>query len=529
MEMPPQHTEFVSPDYLPYIEENLFVMRIVCVLGFCIISLVSSAQTYLPPVFTDEPRLELLQKAFPYLDSTLIPLIQSKNIPGMAFGIIANGKLIYTKYYGKSNIEKNIPVGKNTAFRIASMTKSATAMAILQLRDAGKINLDAPVANYIPEMKLLKPITTDAPPITVRDLLTHRAGFPEDNPYGDRQLGDSEKELSQQLSAQISLSNAPGIAYEYSNLGFAMLGRIISNITKQPYQRYISEHIFKPLGMAHTYWDYTKVAEADLAYGYRWMNNNWEKQPLENDGSWGAMGGLITTLEDYTLYVNAHLQAWPVRNGAELLPLKRSSIREMHQPWNFGSLNTQYQFPSGKKTTLFGAYGYGLRVERDGFNRLYVGHSGGLPGFGSNWRILPEYGIGIIIFANSTYAPVSSLTIPILDSVLMLSGIKPRQLPASAILQQRQKELMTFLPNWKKGLTSPIFAENFFDDNPLDLLQANTNNRFDKIGKIVAVSDVVPENQLRGSFYISGEKNRVKVYFTLTPEKNPLIQQLTIE
>jgi hypothetical protein len=102
-------------------------------------------------------------------------------------------------------------------------------------------------------------------------------------------------------------------------------------------------------------------------------------------------------------------------------------------------------------------------------------------------------------------------------------------LPASAILQQRQKELMAFLPNWKKGVTSPIFAENFFDDNPIHLLQANTNNRFEKIGTIITVSDVVPENQLRGSFYISGEKNRIKVYFTLTPEKIPLIQQLTIE
>ena len=501
-------------------------MRLVYSITFCIFSLLSSAQNYLPPVFKDDNRSENLKKAFPFLDSTLIPLIQSKNIPGMAFGIVADGKLIYTKYYGKSNIEKNISVGKNTAFRIASMTKSVTAMAILQLRDAGKINLDAPVAQYIPEMKSLKPITSDAPTITVRDLLTHRAGFPEDNPYGDRQLGDSEKELTQQLSAQISLSNAPGIAYEYSNLGFAMLGRIISNITKQPYQKYISDHIFKPLGMLHTYWDYKLVPDADLAYGYRWMNNKWEKQPLEEDGSWGAMGGLITTLEDYTLYVNAHASAWPVRNGAELLPLKRSSIREMHQPWNFGSLNTQYQFPSGKKTSLFGAYGYGLRIERDGFNHLYVGHSGGLPGFGSNWRILPEYGIGIIIFANSTYAPVSALTIPILDSVLMLSGIKPRELPASAILKQRQKELMAFLPNWKKGLLTPIFAENFFDDNPIDLLQSNTNKYFEKIGNIVSVSEVVPENQLRGSFYIIGEKTRIKVFFTLTPEEKTLIQQL---
>ena len=117
-------------------------MRIIYILAFCFLTLVSAAQSYQAPVFKEDNRLALLQKAFPILDSTIIPLIKSKNIPGMAFGIVSDGKLIYTKYYGKSNIEKNIAVGKNTAFRIASMTKSATAMAILQLRDAGKINLD---------------------------------------------------------------------------------------------------------------------------------------------------------------------------------------------------------------------------------------------------------------------------------------------------------------------------------------------------------------------------------------------------
>jgi hypothetical protein len=116
-----------------------------------------------------------------------------------------------------------------------------------------------------------------------------------------------------------------------------------------------------------------------------------------------------------------------------------------------------------------------------------------------------------------------------LDSIVILSGIKPRQLPASTILQQRKKELMAFLPDWKKGLSAPIFAENFFEDNPMNLLQASTTNCFDYIGKIITVGDLVPENQLRGSFYISGEKKRIKIYFTLTPEKNPLIQQLTIE
>jgi CubicO group peptidase (beta-lactamase class C family) len=105
----------------------------------------------------------------------------------------------------------------------------------------------------------------------------------------------------------------PGVSYEYSNLGFALLGKIITNVSGKPYQQYINENILKPLGMKNTYWEYTKIPAEKLALGYRWQNNQWVIEPLLQDGSYGAMGGLITTIEDFTKYMDLHLSAWPAR------------------------------------------------------------------------------------------------------------------------------------------------------------------------------------------------------------------------
>ena len=130
--------------------------------------------------------------------------------PGLAFGIVVDGKLVYTGNYGYTDIEKKIPVTSSSLFRIASMSKSFTAMAILKLRDEGKLNLDDPAYLYIPELKNLKYPTADAPPITIRHLLTHGAGFPEDNPWGDRQLADTDKELMEFIGKADYLFQSPG-------------------------------------------------------------------------------------------------------------------------------------------------------------------------------------------------------------------------------------------------------------------------------------------------------------------------------
>ena len=116
-------------------------------------------------------------------------------------------------------------------------------MAILKLRDEGKLGLDDPAERYVPELKGLRYPTTDSPRITIRHLLTHSEGFPEDNPWGDQQLSESEAGLSRMLRDGIPFSNAPGIAYEYSNYGFAILGRVVSQVSGRPYRRVrLAEH-----------------------------------------------------------------------------------------------------------------------------------------------------------------------------------------------------------------------------------------------------------------------------------------------
>lgn len=509
-------------------------MRTIFLFSFLFTTTFVFAQTkaapiqYHTPAFTDPDRLEAIRKALPLIDKLYKDYAARICSPGFVYGLLVDGQLIGTGQTGFIQPEKNRKATTNSVFRIASMTKSFTAMAILQLRDAGKLQLDDPVSKYIPQFSKQAFPATDAPPVTIRHLLTHAAGFPEDNPWGDRQLAKSDVELLEFINSGIAYSNVPGVAYEYSNLGFTLLGHIIKKVSGLPYQLYINRHILQPLGMNNTYWEYTKVPSEGLAHGYRRVNGQWTEQPLQHDGAWGAMGGLLTTIEDFSKYMALHLSAWPPRSEKESAVLKRSSLREMHQPWNFNTLNASYTYPSGRACPTAFAYSYGLRWTKDCQSRVAVGHSGGLPGFGSNWQILPEYGIGVVCFSNVTYAPTTAINIQVLDTLIMLANLKPRQSKPSSILAQRQQQLVQLLPHWSGAETSGIFAENFFLDYFTDSLRKEATAIFEKAGKIVRVREMIPENGLRGSFIIEGEKKNIEVSFTLTPEAIPLIQEYRI-
>ena len=174
------------------------------------------------------------------------------------------------------------------------------------------------------------------------------------------------------------------------------------------------------------------------------------------------------------------------------------------------------------------AYGYGLSWTKDYAQRTSIAHSGGLPGFGSQWRIFPEYELGIISFSNLTYAPMGAINMKVLDSLLASTNIKPRAIPVSAILKQRQKELVGIIRTWNQAEKSGIFAENFFMDYFPAMLQKESDAIFKEVGEIQKVHEILPENQLRGSFRLECERGDVEVSFTLTPENPPLIQEFHI-
>jgi hypothetical protein len=200
----------------------------------------------------------------------------------------------------------------------------------------------------------------------------------------------------------------------------------------------------------------------------------------------------------------------------------------MQFPWNISGFSPNAKSPTGRANPFAAAYCYGLRWRKYADGTTAVGHTGGLPGFGSEWSIYPDYGIGVVSFANLTYANAGSINIQIADTLLRLSRIKPRELPASAILEQRKQDLVKLLPGWNNAQKSGIFAQNFFMDYFEEPLRKEATGIFNKAGKITSIGKVIPENQLRGYFVMEGEQANIRVSFTLTPEKPALIQEYHI-
>lgn len=399
-------------------------------------------------------------------------------------------------------------------------------MAILHLRDEGKLRLDDPINLYIPEMQT-RHLTQDSPTMTIRDLLIHSAGFPTDDPWADRKLEETEELLLAVLKDKLCFSNPSGIEFEYSNLGYTILGYLIQKITGIPYQKFIDTAICLPQGIKIC-WEYADVPQEQLAHGYSFKDEKWVKEPLLHDGMYGAMGGIITSIDSFARYVAIHQQAWPPRDDEELGPIKRSSIREMHQPWKFVKLETGVKYCNGDECSTVTGYGYGLKWLKDSLGRVFIGHRGGLPGFGSNWFFLPEYGLGIVCLANSTYADTSKINLDVLNKLLCEGKLQPRQLPPSNLLKDKQNKLIALFPNWE-NIPNGVFADNFFLDRALESIRQESKDLFSKVGMILSIGEVIAENQLRGHFVLKGENGDLQINFSLTPEHPCLIQEYQIK
>ena len=469
-------------------------------------------------------------------------------MPGAAWGIVIDGELAHTGVTGYRDVPSKAPVTADSVFRIASMTKSFTAIAILKLRDEGKLSLDDPAEQYVPEMKALVYPTSDSPRLTIRHLLSHAEGFPEDNPWGDQQLAETDERLSAMIRGGIPFSNAPGIAYEYSNFGFAILGRVVGNISRgtlggamsptAAYTQYVTEHVLKPLGMTSTTLEPSRVPADRLAHGYRWEDAQWKNEPLLANGSFGSMGGMLTTLSDLGRYVGAFLAAWPPRDGPETPPIKRSSLREMQQVSrpafavvSTAAPSTQSGFGGASPRVQLnaGGYGYGLRISQNCQFPTIVAHGGGLPGFGTQMRWLPEYGVGLIAFGNKTYTSWPPTFDAALAALARTGGLQPRAIEPSPALVSARDEVAKLIVKWDDGAADRVAAVNLFLDQSRDRRRAAIEELRVQVGACAAGSgfDRV-ENALRGDWTMTCERGRLKVAITLAPTMPPTVQFLSV-
>ena len=467
-----------------------------------------------------------IARALPEIDRIFADFQLDSHSPGMVYGIVADGRLVHVKGLGVQDMEQKRPVTPDSLFRIASMTKSFTALAILRLRDEGKLSLDDFAEKYVPEMRGWKYPTEDSPRIRIRDLLTHQAGFVTDNPWGDRQQVLPQADFTAMLKNGVPFSRSANMAYEYSNFGYALLGRIIANVTGMAYSAYVERTLLKPLGMTASGFEVTQAPIEKRALGYRWEDGQWKPEPVMADGAFNAMGGLQVSANDYARYVSFLLSAWPPRDGADAGPVKRGSVRMLATGSGLPNV-VQRPGSTGAAACRQGfAYGFAMRVAQDCEVGLTVAHSGGYPGYGSFVLLMPESGIGVFAFSNRTY---NSGTPPVWDAAMALrraGAIAGRAIPVSPLLAQGYAAVGRIYAAGDVMAAKDHLAMNFLMDQDAAGWASKLAAVKQQAGACATDAPVVPTGAMSGSFTWTCATGRVKGDVLLAPTATPTIQEL---
>jgi hypothetical protein len=241
------------------------------------------------------------------------------------------------------------------------------------------------------------------------------------------------------------------------------------------------------------------------------------------------MGGMLTSIRDLGKYVAVFLDAWPPRDGPERGPIRRASLREMQQAWRPSSTRVTRDAASGAIQLTAGSYAFGLNVTQTcDFNKV-IAHSGGLPGFGSQMRWLPDYGVGIIAFGNLTYTGWGRPVSDAIDRLARTGALQPREIQPSQALAKARDDVSKLVVKWDDGLADRIAAGNLFLDRSKDRRRKELDDLHATVGTCTAPDkfDIV-ENALRGQWTMNCERGKLQVSITLAPTMPPAVQLMTV-
>jgi CubicO group peptidase (beta-lactamase class C family) len=470
--------------------------------------------------------------------------------PGVAYGVLAGGRLVHSGGLGERWLGGPVP-DAGTVFRIASMTKSFTAATVLALRDEGALRLDDPAEDYVGELRGLRLPSADSPRPTIRQLLTMTGGFPTDDPWGDRQQGLDPAVFGALLRGGVRLAWAPGTRFEYSNLGYAVLGRVIEAVTGAGYADAVRGRILAPLGLASTGFEAAEFRPDRLARGYQRGASGWAELPFDGHGAFAPMGGIFSTVADLTRWAAGFAAAFPPGDGPpDGHPLSRASRRLMQLPqiaitgWSVGS------YPDAATIS----YGLGLFVEESPVHGTLVQHSGGYPGFGSQMRWHLATGTGAVVLGNGTYAAAGQLAAAIVTEVLRQLRSAPAtlaarpvpyvQVPAGSAVRgpapgdggpwpetvTAVAQVGQLLRNWDDELAGRLFTPNVAWDQPLASRREALRRVRERIGDFGPDPDRPPEFETpaRCRWWLRGERGSVQAEIGLAPLWQPLVQSLRV-
>lgn len=353
------------------------------------------------------------------LDVMVRQTAQAHHLPGLAVGIVEGDALIYTNTRGRADLDKDIPVTADTVFRIGSVTKTITAIGLMQLWEQGRFQLDDPINAYLRDFKV-EYAAANAAPITFRHLLTHRSGvgplrvMPDDlSKVGEiGELGAKPGEFSslaahytQRLLADVQA----GTKWSYDNHGYAVAGQLVEDISGQPFADYMEEHVFLPLGMEHSDYRLSSRVRGAFAQGYEVVLGGEAREIEYQEIIVAGAGSVFSSLNDMAKYVSALLK------GGVVI-----------QPETFKTITT----PHFQLDSRLPGQGLGFRLDRLGDHPV-MWHTGGWPGFVTMMVVAPEDNIGVLVLTNTTHMIPKKLGVDLLRGMLNLPDPEAGFVPAS--------------------------------------------------------------------------------------------------
>jgi CubicO group peptidase (beta-lactamase class C family) len=474
--------------------------------------------------------------------------------PSSVWGVFDRGGLVASG--GAGDRGDGTAPDADTVYRIASCTKSVTATTLLGLAAEGLLSLDAPITDFVPAFRAVRLPTADSPVPTVRMLLTMSAGFPTDDPWADRQESISDDELDDVLRAGLLFDSVPGTRFAYSNLGYALLGRVVAVAAGAPFTTVATDRVLRPLGLDDTVFA-AEDSHGHVVTGYRRHGEVWEALSTPGPGAFSPIGGLFSTVRDLAAWAGwlaaafdgttppfaagrAATGAAPL-DGPAAGPLSTADRRALQQAMRMIPAES---LPGSSRAT---GYGFGLFVEHDPVVGSIVSHSGGYPGFSAHMRWSVSTGIGVVAFENATQAKVSAAATRAHDLVLRdvlsarpvpASPAPASPAPASPVLagpvlpetRAAQAAVTSLLADWDDDRAAAICAPNVPMDVPWDRRRAAVHAAVAAVGADLGAAAVAEESStpthLR--WWLPGAHGRLRVEIRLAPLAAGLVQTLTV-
>jgi CubicO group peptidase (beta-lactamase class C family) len=365
--------------------KRLLIGSLIIASGLTLIRKLFTSQSPGNPVTTDT--------SYDAIDTYIEEQVRHLSIPGVSMAIVEGDRLVHYRRFGRAHSNAEAPT-LQTPFFIGSVTKSITALAIMQLVEAGKVELDAPVQRYLPWFHLADRAASSQ--ITVQHLLNHTSGLSMlqgQQILSELDEGPHATESQLRALATAKLSSPAGEKFAYNNTNYNLLGSIIEAASGESYPDYVQEHIFDPLEMWHSYFSKAVAQKNNLAMGHRyWFGIPIPTPNLPQPIGSLPSGQLISCAEDLAHFLVAQLNAGRYGN---VQILSDAGIDEMHR----GTIEMTVMGFS------IGEYGMGWesRVEAD---TTLVSHSGIVPEFGAFAGLVPEQKKGIVLLYNANHAMI---------------------------------------------------------------------------------------------------------------------------